>query len=93
LRPYAKRSLHDAICVARNLVRNNAIVYGGGSAEIACGIAVEEAGGYSRPLFSSTLAVLVSEPLCVQFVTTYDQYIYCRYPTCSTRSAYVELSS
>jgi len=43
LRPYASRSLHDAICVARNLVRNNAIVYGGGSAEIACGIAVEEA--------------------------------------------------
>jgi T-complex protein 1 subunit epsilon len=38
-----KRSLHDAICVARNLVRSNAIVYGGGAAEIACGIAVEEA--------------------------------------------------
>ena len=38
-----KRSLHDAICVARNLVRSNSIVYGGGAAEIACGIAVEEA--------------------------------------------------
>mmetsp|Transcript_8515 Transcript_8515/g.13446 ORF Transcript_8515/g.13446 Transcript_8515/m.13446 type:complete len:461 (-) Transcript_8515:1249-2631(-) len=38
-----KRSLHDAICVARNLVRSNSIVYGGGSAEMACGIAVEEA--------------------------------------------------
>jgi len=38
-----KRSLHDAICVARNLVRSNKIVYGGGSAELACGIAVEEA--------------------------------------------------
>jgi len=37
-----KRSLHDAICVARNLVRSNNIVYGGGSAEIACAIAVEE---------------------------------------------------
>jgi len=36
-----KRSLHDAICVARNLVRSNNIVYGGGSAEIACAIAVE----------------------------------------------------
>ena len=34
-----KRSLHDAICVARNLVRSNNIVYGGGSAEIACAIA------------------------------------------------------
>ena len=26
-----KRSLHDAICVARNLIRNNKIVFGGGS--------------------------------------------------------------
>ncbi|KAL5998298.1 T-complex protein 1 subunit epsilon [Asimina triloba] len=38
-----KRSLHDAICVARNLIRNNSIVYGGGAAEIACSIAVEAA--------------------------------------------------
>ncbi|KAL6744908.1 T-complex protein, epsilon subunit [Haematococcus lacustris] len=38
-----KRSLHDALCMARNLVRDNAIVYGGGAAEISCGLAVEEA--------------------------------------------------
>ncbi|KAJ1392862.1 TCP-1-like chaperonin intermediate domain superfamily [Sesbania bispinosa] len=38
-----KRSLHDALCVARNLIRNNSIVYGGGSAEISCSIAVEAA--------------------------------------------------
>ncbi|CAN1295426.1 T-complex protein 1 subunit epsilon [Linum perenne] len=38
-----KRSVHDALCVARNLIRNNSIVYGGGSAEIACSIAVEAA--------------------------------------------------
>ncbi|GFR45691.1 hypothetical protein Agub_g7106 [Astrephomene gubernaculifera] len=38
-----KRSLHDAICVARNLVRDNAIVYGGGAAEISCALSVEEA--------------------------------------------------
>eukprot|EP00054_Salpingoeca_dolichothecata_P031845 m.264776 g.264776 ORF g.264776 m.264776 type:complete len:535 (-) comp28242_c0_seq1:100-1704(-) len=38
----AKRSLHDAICVVRNLVKDNRIVYGGGAAEIACSIAVEE---------------------------------------------------
>lgn len=38
-----KRSLHDAICVARNLVRDNSIVYGGGAAEIAAGIAVADA--------------------------------------------------
>jgi len=36
----AKRSLHDAICVVRNLVRNNRIVYGGGAAEIACSLKV-----------------------------------------------------
>eukprot|EP00192_Tetraselmis_astigmatica_P002840 CAMPEP_0117669268 /NCGR_PEP_ID=MMETSP0804-20121206/12031_1 /TAXON_ID=1074897 /ORGANISM="Tetraselmis astigmatica, Strain CCMP880" /LENGTH=556 /DNA_ID=CAMNT_0005477293 /DNA_START=50 /DNA_END=1718 /DNA_ORIENTATION=- len=38
-----KRSLHDALCVARNLVRSNKIVYGGGAAEIACSLAVEKA--------------------------------------------------
>merc|ERR1719284_1227035 len=38
----AKRSLHDAICVVRNLVRNNRIVYGGGAAEIACSLKVGE---------------------------------------------------
>merc|ERR1712100_202006 len=39
----AKRSLHDAMCVVRNLIRDNRIVYGGGSAEIACSIAVSKA--------------------------------------------------
>jgi len=36
----AKRSLHDAMCVVRNLIKDNRIVYGGGSAEIACSLAV-----------------------------------------------------
>ncbi|ETN39464.1 T-complex protein 1 subunit epsilon [Cyphellophora europaea CBS 101466] len=39
----AKRSLHDALCVVRNLVRDNRIVYGGGASEIACSVAVEDA--------------------------------------------------
>ncbi|TKA26829.1 T-complex protein 1 subunit epsilon [Salinomyces thailandicus] len=39
----AKRSLHDALCVVRNLVTDNRIVYGGGAAEIACSLAVEKA--------------------------------------------------
>ena len=39
----AKRSIHDAICVVRNLVRENRIVYGGGAAEIACSLAVSKA--------------------------------------------------
>merc|ERR1711988_1964173 len=34
----AKRSIHDAVCVARNLIINNEIVYGGGAAEIACSL-------------------------------------------------------
>lgn len=38
-----KRSIHDALCVARNLIRDNSIVYGGGSAEISCSLAVEAA--------------------------------------------------
>jgi len=38
----AKRSLHDAMCVVRNLVKDNRVVYGGGSAEIACSLAVSK---------------------------------------------------
>ena len=36
----AKRSLHDAMCVVRNLIKDNRVVYGGGSAEIACSLSV-----------------------------------------------------
>ncbi|KAJ9108228.1 T-complex protein 1 subunit epsilon [Naganishia cerealis] len=39
----AKRALHDAICVVRNLVRDNRVVYGGGAAEICASIAVGKA--------------------------------------------------
>lgn len=35
----AKRSIHDALCVIRNLVQDDRVVYGGGAAEIACAIA------------------------------------------------------
>uniref|UniRef100_A0A1B6KJV8 T-complex protein 1 subunit epsilon n=1 Tax=Graphocephala atropunctata TaxID=36148 RepID=A0A1B6KJV8_9HEMI len=38
----AKRSLHDALCVVRNLVQDNRVVYGGGAAEIACAIATSK---------------------------------------------------
>jgi T-complex protein 1 subunit epsilon len=38
----AKRSLHDAMCVVRNLIKDNRVVYGGGSAEIACSLAVSD---------------------------------------------------
>uniref|UniRef100_U5EUG1 T-complex protein 1 subunit epsilon n=1 Tax=Corethrella appendiculata TaxID=1370023 RepID=U5EUG1_9DIPT len=36
----AKRSIHDALCVVRSLVRDSRIIYGGGASEISCSIAV-----------------------------------------------------
>ncbi|KAF2152939.1 hypothetical protein K461DRAFT_293249 [Myriangium duriaei CBS 260.36] len=58
----AKRSLHDALCVVRNLVRDNRVVYGGGAAEIACSLAVDDAAlrtpglqQYAMRAFSSAL--------------------------------------
>jgi len=39
----AKRSIHDAICVTRNLIRDNRIIYGGGSAEISMSLAISQA--------------------------------------------------
>lgn len=38
-----KRSIHDALCVIRNLVRDNRIVFGGGAPEISCSVAVAKA--------------------------------------------------
>merc|ERR1712203_856972 len=38
----AKRSMHDALCAVRNLVRDNRIVYGGGASEISCSLAVSK---------------------------------------------------
>lgn len=38
----AKRSIHDALCVIRNIVKDERIVYGGGAPEISCSLAVAE---------------------------------------------------
>eukprot|EP00871_Galdieria_phlegrea_P001815 jgi/Galph1/2634/GphlegSOOS_G1318.1 len=38
----AKRSVHDALCQVRNLIRDQRLVYGGGSSEISCSLAVSE---------------------------------------------------
>ena len=38
-----KRSLHDAMCVVRNLIKDNRVVFGGGAAEIACSVQIAEA--------------------------------------------------
>jgi len=37
-----KRSLHDAICVVRNFIRDARVVYGGGAAEIACALEISK---------------------------------------------------
>jgi len=34
----AKRSMHDALCVIRNTIKCNKVVYGGGSCELAASI-------------------------------------------------------
>ena len=31
----AQRSLHDALCVVRNLIKDSRVIYGGGAAEVA----------------------------------------------------------
>ena len=38
----AKRCLHDALCVVRNMLKNNKIVYGGGATEVACALYVAD---------------------------------------------------
>lgn len=38
----AKRCLHDAICVVRNMIKNSNVVGGGGATELACSIAVQK---------------------------------------------------
>jgi len=37
----AERSLHDALCVIRNLVRDNRVSYGGGASEIAMSLSIQ----------------------------------------------------
>jgi hypothetical protein len=48
----AKRALHDAICVVRNLVVDNRVVYGGGAADISCALAVAKAADEVNPVLS-----------------------------------------
>ena len=39
----AKRSLYDAMCVTRNLIRDSRVVYGGGSCEMSCALKIQQA--------------------------------------------------
>lgn len=47
----AKRSIHDALCVVRNLVKDSRIAFGGGSPEIACSLAVSDHADKVNTLF------------------------------------------
>merc|ERR1712059_182008 len=63
----AKRSMHDALCVVRNLVRDNRVVYGGGASEISCAIAVSKEADNIKTIeqyaFRSFAEALESVPL------------------------------
>jgi len=49
-----KRSLHDALCVVRNFVRDSRVVCGGGAPEIACAIHIQqEADRVCKPDFGN----------------------------------------
>lgn len=65
----ARRSLHDAICVVRNLIRNNRVVYGGGSAEIACALEIEEVSnkieGLEQYAYRGFAAALEATPIAL----------------------------
>ncbi|KAF5341759.1 hypothetical protein D9611_001810 [Ephemerocybe angulata] len=61
----AKRALHDAICAVRNIVVDSRVVYGGGSADISCAVAVGKAADeipsieqYAMRAFASALEAI-----------------------------------
>ena len=67
----AKRAFHDAICVVRNLVVDNRVVYGGGAADISCSVAVAKAADevrwkqqeHSRAVPSSPFTLHAADPV------------------------------
>lgn len=65
----AKRSLHDALCVVRNLIQDHRIVYGGGAAEISCALAVsaeaDKISSLEQYAFRSFAEALESIPLAL----------------------------
>mmetsp|Transcript_48687 Transcript_48687/g.121580 ORF Transcript_48687/g.121580 Transcript_48687/m.121580 type:complete len:529 (+) Transcript_48687:32-1618(+) len=38
----AKRAIHDALCAVKNLIRDNRVLFGGGSAEMACALKISK---------------------------------------------------
>lgn len=65
----AKRSIHDALCVVRSLIKDSRIVYGGGAAEISCSLAVareaDQLSTLEQYAFRSFSVALESVPLAL----------------------------
>ncbi|KAI5965217.1 CCT5 [Candida pseudojiufengensis] len=61
------RALHDSLCVVRNLIRDNRVVYGGGAAELTCSLAVSDAAdkqkGIDQYAFRAFASALDTIPL------------------------------
>ena len=60
-----KRSIHDALCVVRNLIRNNKIVYGGGSCEISCSLHLHEEADKIPSIEQYAIRVCIYIYMCV----------------------------
>jgi len=65
----AKRSIHDALCIVRSLIRDSRVVYGGGAAETSCSLAVAKEADQLSTLeqyaFRSFSVALESIPLAL----------------------------
>jgi T-complex protein 1 subunit epsilon len=74
-----KRSIHDALCIVRNLVQDNRVVYGGGAAEISCNLAVMEAANQvlvpALCLSVLPVCVRVSTNICALSVYLHRRYL------------------
>jgi len=65
----AKRSIHDALCVVRNLVKDNKIIVGGGACELNCAIHLkkkaDEMPGVEQYAIRHFAEALEQIPLCL----------------------------
>ncbi|KAI6224424.1 CCT-epsilon [Aphelenchoides fujianensis] len=67
----AERSIHDALCVVRNLIRDNRVVYGGGAPELACSIVINDVADKA----SSSFRLVINRRVGFQ-ITGLSQYAY-----------------
>ncbi|KAG5860092.1 t-complex protein 1 subunit epsilon [Encephalitozoon hellem] len=76
----AKRSVRDALCAVRNILTNDRIVYGGGSSEMSCSLALErvaeEYSGEERAAILGFGRALEEIPLCLARNSGYNPVEY-----------------